>query len=68
MSADLIDHRERQGRLVYRCGYELREHYGWVRLSVRGAIVEGRRIRGSNRWGICSLDEVVLFEEKKKGE
>jgi hypothetical protein len=60
-----LDYIERKGMLAYKIGDDLRIMQGNFRLSLDGRNVEARRIRGRNRWSLCSIESVHIFNEVK---
>jgi hypothetical protein len=56
-----LDYTERRGYLTYVIGGEMRALYGNFQLSLDRKTVEARKIRGRNRWQLCSSDNVLTF-------
>lgn len=65
MHLDLI---ERRGKLSYMIGSEVRTVDGYFRLSPDHRIIEARKVRGRNRWQLCSRSAVVMFTEIREWE
>jgi hypothetical protein len=63
-----IDLIERQGRLTYKVGDTERVMEGNFRLSIDGRVIEGRKLRGRNRWQVCSTENAVAFVERREWE
>jgi hypothetical protein len=57
-----LDYIERRGTLTYITGFESRTMVGNFQLSLDRRTVEARKIRGRNRWQLCSTWNVVSFE------
>lgn len=62
--ADMIDAVERRGTITYLVGDEVRTMRGHFVRSLNGRGVAARKIRGRNRWALCSLENVVGFVEE----
>lgn len=65
MNLDLI---ERRGRLIYSVGIQVRSMEGHFRLSLDGKVIEARKVRGRNRWQLCSREAASHFIEKREWE
>lgn len=65
MNIDLI---ERRGRLTYMVGITTHTMEGNFRLSLDGRVIEARKVRGRNRWQLCSRDQAVSFIERREWE
>jgi hypothetical protein len=63
---DTIGLHERRGVLTYRVGDEHRTFDGWVHRSINGRGIVARRYRGSNRWLIANIENVVDFVEASR--
>lgn len=60
-----LDYTERRGRLAYMVGIYAQQMDGWFRLSTNGKYIEARKLRGRNRWSLCSVEDFAYFEEAK---
>jgi hypothetical protein len=65
MNLDLI---ERRGRLSYIIGTDVHTVDGHFRLSLDHQTIEARKVRGRNRWRLCSRSAVVMFTEIREWE
>ena len=59
-----LDYIERRGTLTYFVGSEVRIEEGHYQLSLNGANVIRRKIRGRNRYNVCSIVNVIRFTER----
>jgi hypothetical protein len=62
MNLDLI---ERRGKLIYAIGIDVRSIEGHFRLSLDGKVIEARKLRGRNRWRLCSRENALQFIERR---
>jgi hypothetical protein len=59
-----LDYIERRGTLTYFVGSQVRIEEGHYQLSRNGANVIRRKIRGRNRYNVCSVVNVIRFAER----